>query len=89
MRGYITFSRLTSVRWRPSTSTGVSVRDSFGTWHQRPIAITGTRAGSSRTIAERMNQRGAETQPAVAPRPLTCRKIPAPRWRTWSRLKPC
>ena len=34
-----------------------------------------------------MNRRGALTQPAVAPRPFMCRKIPAPRCRTWFWLK--
>ena len=34
-----------------------------------------------------MNTPGALTQPAVAPEPLTWRKIPAPRCRTWDRLK--
>ena len=28
-------------------------------------------------LQTRMNQVGADTQPAVAPGPLTCRKIPA------------
>ena len=31
--------------------------------------------------------RGTLTQPAVAPAPLTCRKIPAPRCRTWPRVE--
>ena len=52
----------------------------------RPIAITGTRSGSSRAISPRRNGRGALTHPAVAPSPLTCRKIPAPRCRTWWEL---
>ncbi len=50
--------------------------------HQEPIAITGTRSWSSRGISRWMNQRGALTQPAVAPEPFTCRKIAPPRWRT-------
>ena len=53
----------------------------------RPTPITGTRAGSRSRTSERMNRRGALTQPAVAPRPLTWRKIPEPRWRTCSTLK--
>ena len=38
-------------------------------------------------ISCRRNGRGALTQPAVAPGPLTCRKIPEPRCRTWRGLK--
>ena len=39
-------------------------------------------------IEKTREYRGTLTQPAVAPRPLTCRKIPEPRCRTWRRLKP-
>src|SRR6478672_818923 len=53
----------------------------------RPIAMTGTRSASSRAIRPRRKGRGPLTQPAVAPDPLTCRKIPAPRCRTWWELK--
>src|SRR6185436_3439102 len=51
-----------------------------------PTAITGTLAGSRRHISLFRKERGALTHPAVAPLPLTCRKIPAPRWRTWAWL---
>ena len=44
------------------------------------MAMRGCCAGSSQE-EPRHRRRGTETQPAVAPVPLMCRKIPAPRWR--------
>ncbi len=72
------------MRVRPSTSTRTSAH--LG-GRQLPIAISGVRSWSSRNISLRMNQRGALAQPAVAPLPLTCRKIAPPRCLTWLRLK--
>lgn len=47
-----------------------------------PIAMCGARAGSAQRRSRRMASPGTDTHPAVAPSPLTCRKMPAPRPRT-------
>ncbi len=45
----------------------------------QPIAIRGLAAGSSQRSRSTMAASGTDTQPWVAPEPLTCRKIAAPR----------
>ncbi|CAM5663859.1 hypothetical protein SVIOM342S_08395 [Streptomyces violaceorubidus] len=47
-----------------------------------PIAMCGASPGSAHRRIRRMASFGTDTQPAVAPRPSTCRKMPAPRPRT-------
>ena len=45
-----------------------------------PTAMCGRRAGSAQARIRSIAAAGTETQPAVAPRPLTCKKIPARAW---------
>ncbi len=47
-----------------------------------PITMCGRCLASAQARIRRMAFAGTETQPAVAARPLTCRKMPAPRPRT-------
>lgn len=44
-----------------------------------PTAICGFRPGSAHRRIRRIASLVTDTQPAVAPRPLTCKKMPAPR----------
>lgn len=63
--------------WRPRSSF-MSGAGRSGAGRQ-PIAMRGWAEGWTQPMNLSIVARGTETQPAVAPLPLTCRKIPAPR----------